>query len=49
MATGPNTVLVLQWQAQGQTHERMIPFVNAYVDRVDLHARRILVDWQPDY
>ena len=49
MATGPNTVLVLQWQAQGQTHERMIPFVNAYVDRVDLSARRILVDWQPDY
>jgi len=49
MATGPNTVLVLQWQAQGQTHERMIPFVNAYIDSVDLKARRILVDWQPDY
>ncbi len=49
MSTGPNTVLVLQWQAQGQTHERMIPFVNAYVDSVDLNARRILVDWQPDY
>jgi len=49
MATGPNTVLVLQWQAQGQTLERMIPFVNAYIDSVDLKARRILVDWQPDY
>ena len=49
MATGPNTVLVLQWQAQEQTHERMIPFVNAYIDSVDLKARRILVDWQPDY
>ena len=49
MATGPNTVLVLQWQAQEQTHERMIPFVNAYIDSVGLKARRILVDWQPDY
>ena len=29
--------------------ERMIPFVSAYVDRVDLAARRIFVDWQPDY
>jgi 16S rRNA processing protein RimM len=29
--------------------ERMIPFVAAYVDRVDLAARRIFVDWQPDY
>jgi 16S rRNA processing protein RimM len=49
MSTGPSTVLVLQWQADGKTHERMIPFVNAFVDNVDLNARRILVDWQPDY
>jgi 16S rRNA processing protein RimM len=49
MSTGPNTVLVLQWQLEGKTQERMIPFVNAYVDNVDLKARRILVDWQPDY
>jgi 16S rRNA processing protein RimM len=27
----------------------MIPFVNAYVDQVDLAARQILVDWQADY
>jgi len=27
----------------------MIPFVSAYVDDVDLAARRIRVDWQPDY
>ena len=49
MSTGPGTVLVLQWQAEGKTLERMIPFVNAYVDHVDLAARRIVVDWQPDY
>jgi 16S rRNA processing protein RimM len=29
--------------------ERLIPFVAAHVDRVDLAARRIEVDWQPDY
>lgn len=29
--------------------ERLIPFVTAHVDQVDLPARRIEVDWQPDY
>jgi 16S rRNA processing protein RimM len=29
--------------------ERLIPFVAAHVDQVDLPARRIDVDWQPDY
>ena len=29
--------------------ERLIPFVTAYVDSVDLVARRVGVDWQPDY
>jgi len=29
--------------------ERLIPFVAAYVDAVDLPARRITVDWQLDY
>jgi 16S rRNA processing protein RimM len=27
----------------------MIPFVSAFIDEVDLKARRITVDWQPDY
>lgn len=27
----------------------LVPFVEAYVDRVDLAARRIDVDWQADY
>jgi 16S rRNA processing protein RimM len=49
MSTGPNTVLVLEWQQADKTLERMIPFVNAFVDSVDLNARRILVDWQADY
>lgn len=29
--------------------ERLIPFVDAFVDDVDLAARRITVDWGPDY
>jgi len=29
--------------------ERLIPFVPAYVKAVDREARRITVDWKPDY
>jgi len=49
LSTGPQTVLVLGYEQDGKPHERMIPFVSAYVDDVDLAARRIRVDWQPDY
>jgi 16S rRNA processing protein RimM len=49
MSTGPQTVLVVQYEAEGKPQERMIPFVSAYVDGVDLPGRRITVDWQPDY
>jgi 16S rRNA processing protein RimM len=49
MATGPQTVLVIEYEEGGKTLERMLPFVSAYVDKVDLAARRIDVDWQADY
>jgi 16S rRNA processing protein RimM len=49
LSTGPQTVLVIGFEAEGKAQERMIPFVAAYVDQVDLPARRITVDWQPDY
>lgn len=49
LSTGPQTVLVLEYQQDGKTSERMIPFVSAYVDDVDLKTRRIRVDWQLDY
>ena len=50
LSTGPQTVLVLQEiGADGKPVERMIPFVSAFVDNVDLPGRRITVDWQPDY
>lgn len=49
MSTGPQTVLVLRDDAVNPPAERLIPFVDAYVDAVDLVGRRITVDWQPDY
>jgi 16S rRNA processing protein RimM len=52
MSTGPQTVLVLSQpnpEDPAKPLERMIPFVSAYVDKVDMTARLILVDWQADY
>jgi 16S rRNA processing protein RimM len=49
LSTGAQTVLVLEYLEEGKTLERMIPFVSAYVDTVDLPGKRITVDWQPDY
>lgn len=49
MATGPQTVLVLEYEQAGKKAERMIPFVAAHVDTVDLAGKKIMVDWQPDY
>jgi 16S rRNA processing protein RimM len=49
LSTGPQTVLVIEYLEEGKVMERMIPFVSAYVDNVDLPARRITVDWQTDY
>lgn len=49
LSTGPQTVLVIEYMQEGKPMERMIPFVSAYVDSVDLPGRRITVDWQSDY
>lgn len=49
LATGPQTTLVLGYEEDGRTRERMIPFVDAFVDEVDVPGGRITVDWQPDY
>jgi 16S rRNA processing protein RimM len=49
LSTGAQTVLVLEYEQDGKPFERMIPFVAAYIDDVDLQARRIRVDWQTDY
>jgi len=49
LSTGPQTVLVIEYTEDGKAMERMIPFVSAYVDGVDLPGKRITVDWQADY
>lgn len=49
MPTGPHSVLVIAYEADGKQAERLIPFVSAYVDKVDKAAGVITVDWQPDY
>ena len=49
LSTGPQTVLVMEFVQDGKVQDRMIPFVAAFVDDVDLAARRIRVDWQADY
>ena len=49
LSTGPQTVLVLVDERGSKPVERMVPFVSAYVDHVDLPGRCIRVDWQPDY
>lgn len=49
LSTGPQTVLVLAYELKGKPQERMIPFVSAYIDDVDLAARQIRVDWSADY
>ncbi len=36
-------------EAPAQAAERLIPFVDAYIVSVELDARRIVADWQPDY
>jgi 16S rRNA processing protein RimM len=43
--TGAHSVLRV---TQGDD-ERLIPFVAAYVDAVDLATRKVTVDWQVDY
>jgi 16S rRNA processing protein RimM len=49
MSTGPQTVLVLEYEEEGKALERMLPFVAAYVDSVDLpgrkHHRRLAADY----
>mgnify|MGYP000406146494 CR=1 FL=1 len=47
--TGPHCVLRIQpVDTRTEAEEVLIPFVDAYVDGVDLDARRIAVDWALD-
>ena len=54
MTTGPHSVLCVEYHATAEdgsqaVAERMIPFVAAYVDAVEIALKRITVDWQADY
>ena len=44
LEAGAHDVLVVRGE-----RERLLPFVGQIVLDVDLVARRVLVDWQPDY
>ncbi|MBZ8139566.1 ribosome maturation factor RimM [Rubrivivax gelatinosus] len=46
--TGPHCVLRVQ-PADAEADEILIPFVAAYIDRVDLAGRTVHVDWAADY
>jgi 16S rRNA processing protein RimM len=46
---GAHSVLRVRASPDGPADERLIPFVAAYIDQVDLNARRIGVDWGLDY
>jgi 16S rRNA processing protein RimM len=47
--TGVHSVLRVQMPDVPEVPERLIPFVAAYVDQVDIEGRRIVVDWGVDY
>ncbi len=52
--TGAHSVLKLRPaddgdDAEAQANERLIPFVGAYIDSVDLESKRIVADWGLDY
>ncbi len=54
LTAGPQTVLVMSYEqsdtdGSNKAAERLIPFVSAFVDDVNLPTRRITVDWQEDY
>jgi 16S rRNA processing protein RimM len=48
LETGPHCVLQVQ-ESDPEVPERLIPFVDAYVDKVDVPTRCITVDWDLDY
>lgn len=48
LRTGANDVLQVQ-SMRGDRQERLIPFIDQVVVKVDLRARKIIVDWGLDY
>jgi 16S rRNA processing protein RimM len=46
---GAHPILRVRDPAAAGAREHLIPWVAIYIDRVDAQARRIDVDWDPDY
>ena len=50
LETGANDVLIVKGNAQSlDRNERLIPYTEQYVLKVDLAAGEIEVDWDPDF
>jgi 16S rRNA processing protein RimM len=49
LETGAHEVLKIQGELDAKPTERLIPFVGALVQSVDLAGKRIVVDWGLDY
>jgi len=48
--TGPHSVLrITPPSNEAEADERLIPFVAAYIDEVNMNEQRITVDWGVDY
>jgi 16S rRNA processing protein RimM len=49
MSNGPQSILRIKDPAQPDVDERLIPFVDQFVKKVDREAKKIVVDWGLDY
>ena len=49
MSNGPQSILRVADPAAPESDERLIPFVDQYVIKVDKEARKIVVDWGLDF
>ncbi len=50
LETGANDVLVVRGNAQSiDRRERLIPYSDSHILKVDLQAKRVEVDWDPDF
>ena len=49
ISNGPQSILRIKDPAQPDAEERLIPFVDQFVKKVDREAKKIVVDWGLDY
>jgi 16S rRNA processing protein RimM len=49
MSNGPQSILRVAYDTDGTAQERLIPFVDQFVIKVDKDAQKIVVDWGLDY